>query len=82
MSPKWLALAAGLLDKAGDHFSNHGCNDWEFPPDWTIEERRELVRAMYKDNGDPENFDPGNLAVPDWWVMRFLAGQMTKEVQP
>lgn len=76
MNEKWLKLAGKLLEKASEEFSNHGCNDWKFPVDWTVEERREIVKKMYEENGDPENYDPKHLHVPDWWIMSFLADQL------
>lgn len=76
MNAKWMKLAGDLLDKAADEFTNHGCNDWWFPADWTIEDRRELVKAMYEQNGNPEEYDPDQLNVADWWVMQFLASKL------
>jgi hypothetical protein len=75
---KWIKLAADLLEEASDEFSNHGCNDWDFPSDWTKEEQQEFVKAMNEDNGTPEEYDPEHLHVPDWWVMSFLARQIKK----
>jgi hypothetical protein len=81
LPPKWLALAAQLLEEASDQYSNHVCNDWDFPADWTIEERREFVRQMYEWNGNPEDIDQDHLDVPDFWVMGFLAEQLRKIVE-
>ena len=81
MNPKWLAVAAEMLELASDEFSNHGCNDWDFPDDWTIDERRELVRAIYQDNGDPQNFDPDRLCAMDYQVMRFLARRLKSQAK-
>jgi hypothetical protein len=70
---KWLRLAAEFLEKAADKFSSHGCNDWEFPANWDDAEKRGFIKAIHEDNGDPENFDPDNLHIPDWLAMSFLA---------
>jgi hypothetical protein len=78
MNMKWAKLCGQLLRQASEEFSNHGCNDWNFPPDWTLEERQEFVKAMHEDNGSPEEYDPEHLHVPDWWVMSFLAGYVEK----
>jgi len=75
-NPKWIQLAGQLLEVAAKQFANHGCNDWEFPPDWSEEDKRELVSAMYTQNGDPENYDPTQPRVPDWWGMSFLGSQL------
>ena len=76
MKDSWLKLAGELLDRASEEFSNHGCNDWDFPPLWTDKEKKELLREMHKDNNslaewkeDGESLHPP----PDWWVMVFLA---------
>lgn len=50
MPKKWMEVAGDLLDLASDTFSNHGCNDWVWPQDWTPEERRELVEAVVSEN--------------------------------
>lgn len=81
MKPQWMKLAGELLELAKNEFANHGCNDWEFPNYWTIEEKQEFVKAMHDANGTPEEYDPERLRVPDWWVMSFLAKQL-KAVQP
>lgn len=78
LKPKWLKLAGELLEQASHEFANHGCNDWNFPNNWTENERKEIVQAMHEDNGNPEEFDPEHLSVPDWWIMAFLAGRLKK----
>lgn len=79
MNKKWLVLAADFLEKASDEFSNHGCNDWEFPENWTTKEKVDFVRDMYRDNGNIHEFDSGHLNVPDWWVISFLAKRILLE---
>ena len=81
MNPKWLSVAAEMLDLASEEFSNHGCCDWEFPADWTLSDKQELVEAMHEDNGSPEEYNPNYLSVPDWWVMCFLASRLQKEAE-
>ena len=58
LTPKQLRVAADLLKRASDVFSNHGCNDWNYPEDWTLEDKRKLVQAMHEDNGSPEEYHP------------------------
>jgi hypothetical protein len=74
--PKWLGLAGDLLELAADKFSNHGCNDYEFPKDWTVAERRRMLRAMHDWNGDPGEYDPDEAVTMDWFVMAFLADRL------
>ena len=73
---KWLKLTGELLKVASYEFSDHICNDWNFPEDWSNEEKIEFVKAMYEDNGNPEDFDPNHLHVPDWLVMSFLGSKL------
>lgn len=79
MKAHWLKLAGELLEEAADTYSNHTCNDWDWPEGWTDDQKREIVKAMHEDNGDPEEYNPKQLDVPDWWVMGFLADQLKKE---
>lgn len=53
---KLFALAAELLDIAGDEFGNHGCNDFKLP-DWSPSERRELAIDYERFNGDAEELE-------------------------
>ena len=88
MNAKWLALAADMLDLAADEFGNHGCNDYNYPKDWTEGERREFALAMQADNvskpvGEltPEEIEEAEYDVDgtqDWAVMRFLASELRK----
>lgn len=72
-SLKELTLASKMLEDAAEVYSNHGCNDWSFPLDWTKKEREEFVRGYHEWNGDPENFDSLRLHLTDSAVMSYLA---------
>ena len=86
MPDKWLKLAGEMLELASDQFSNHGCNDWRWPDDWTQKEREGLAKAMTVQNfGRPmtqeEEQDAVDIAKcefgpPDWWVMDFLGQKL------
>lgn len=89
INKRWLALAGQLLSAAAEDFSNHGCNDWKWPADWTSDKRRELATAMVEANiGRPrhaftasdvtevESLCNGDYGPPDWWVMKFLGKQL------
>jgi hypothetical protein len=71
MNKKWLKLAGDLLEKASEEFANHGCNDWKFPDNWSLEEKRELVKAIDEEFGIGD-YDPNQLDMPDYCVMSFL----------
>jgi hypothetical protein len=89
MNPKWLKLAGDLLHRAADQMGNAGCNDWQWPADWTREERREFATALVAENvrkapaelgkdelAEVRHLTRGKEGPPDWWVARFLAKQM------
>ncbi len=78
MDKKRLALASALLELASDHFSNHVCNDMDFPPDWSDDDKRALTKDIELwDRGDLNDYDPDHLFPPDFLVMGFLAHELT-----
>lgn len=87
MSPKWGKLAGSLLEEASEVMSNRTCNDWKWPDDWTLEERREFAEAMQIDNNpstdlseeDSENLWNHEYGPDDWWVMSFLAKKLQED---
>jgi hypothetical protein len=81
MTAKEKYLASELLEKAADEFSNHGCNDFDFPDDWTAEEKADFVLRYHQWNGDPENFNLKYLVLWDYAVMHFLAIELRKEAK-
>jgi hypothetical protein len=81
MTRKEKLLAASLLELASEEFSNHGCNDWEFPVGWSPAECHDFVRRYCDWNGDPSEYDASREpSLPDWAVMRFLAAKIEEEV--
>lgn len=76
MTKRELQLAATLLRMASDSFSNHGCNDFELPKEWTQQQCDDFNLAMQTWNGDPENHYPGSRITSDWFVMDYLASQL------
>ena len=79
-----MKLAGELLELASDQFSNHGCNDFELPSDWTEEEKLEFTTAMKKWNNcggdlteeDKEEAVQATKCTQDWFVMGFLASEL------
>jgi hypothetical protein len=80
MKPKWLLLAADLLDMASSEFANHGCNDFDTPEGWSAAEVEEFGKALEDWNSDGGNFDPDNPLVMDYMAMGFLAAKLREEV--
>ena len=73
MSEKEKALVKRFLKEHADVIGNRCCNDWDFPEDWTHEEKVQFVREYHEWNGDPEEFDEKFLHLPDFAVVEFLA---------
>ena len=79
-------MAAWLMERASEEFSNHGCNDlpgsFILETQLTDEEKVQFVRDYIKwnehrlgENVEPEDFD----LLPDWAVMDFLAYKLREE---
>lgn len=73
-----LILIAALLELASDRFARHICNDLDgsFFADWTAEEHQKLVKDFHDWNGDPEEFNPNFLHLPDFSLMDYLADKL------
>jgi hypothetical protein len=84
MTKKELELAAFLLNRAADEFSNHGCNDIDSEivavANFTPEEEAEFCKAYRKWNGDDDGPEKLTL-VGDYSLMAFLAGKLLEESQ-
>jgi len=81
MNDKEKKLAAYCLKEASYEYGQHGCNDvdervWD---GWTKEERQQFVKDFYEHNGDPENYNPNFLHLPDYCIMGFLAHKILNE---
>lgn len=78
MNEKQLKMAAHLLDRAAEEFSNHGCNDFDLRQfGFTTEEMREMVVEFNTWNGTPEEAKEVTdaqlpRAMPDWLAMIWL----------
>ena len=68
-------LTSKFLTLASEEFGSRGCNDVEerFWDGWSKEERQQFVKEYYMWNGDPENFNPNYLHIPDFAIMHFLS---------
>ncbi len=75
LNEKEKQLASYWLSRASELYSNHGCNDVEEKvwKGWTTEERRQFVKEYHEYNGDPEEYDPNDLHLPDFAIISWLA---------
>jgi hypothetical protein len=71
-------LAATFLRLASEAFGNNACNDVDESvfKDWTKEQRQEFCKEFRIWNGDPEEYDPEWLYLPDYAIMDFLADKI------
>jgi len=80
-------LAGILMDVASDKFSNNTCNDFRLVEDGGVtsrEDRRELILAMERWNGDEEELksleglsDSSEfLYTSDWYLMAYLSARL------
>ncbi len=72
-------LIQEFLKEYSSRLGNDGCNDWSFPNSWTVQEKEEFVKHYHAWNGDPEEYSPKRLVLPNFAVVGFLAHKMTKK---
>lgn len=82
-------IAAALLDRAAEEFSNHGCNDFELltEANLTREEALEIANTMHayqkEDDatydGHPANPNATHLYSYDWMLMQMLAKKLLED---
>lgn len=62
MKTKHKKLLIDFLEEYSERLGNDGCNDWNFPDDWTEEDIKEFVNMFAfanrpnDPNGDGENY--------------------------
>ena len=80
LTDKELLLVADLLNDASETYSNHGCNDFDFPSDWTdIEKQAFVVDFQIWNGGIDDDDDADNMA--DWCVMATLANKIRRSMK-
>lgn len=79
LNQKETELAKVFLREYADRLCDDGCNDWDFPEDWSMLERQNFVKQYYAWNGDPENYNPKHLNLPNFAAVSFLAYRMTQK---
>ena len=76
MNSKEKLIAAEMLESLSNKMADSCCNDWNFPINWSEDEKATFVREFHEWNGDPEEFDPGYLVLSDFCVASFLSSKM------
>jgi hypothetical protein len=80
MTPKEKKLIIDFLEEYYEELSGHGCNDWEFPSDWTKKEKRQFVKEFHEFNRSPDEFDEENLILGDFCALSLLISKLSKEI--
>ena len=78
MNVKEMLLASQFMEEFRSRLGNDGCNDWEFPEDWTHDEKVLFVKEYHAWNGDSENFNEDHLFMPNNAVAAFLAHKLSR----
>lgn len=78
-------IIADMLDQISDKQSNSCCNDWNFPDDWSEEEKYEFIYSFHEWNGDLADWliefrDNGKLYISDFCVSALLAVKLRREL--
>lgn len=73
MTKKELLLVVWCLEKLSAELGSCGCNDWDFPKDWTPAEKADFDKQYNELSGTPEDHDPSNPSLPDFGVADLLA---------
>lgn len=86
LSNNEIKLVAALLDRAGEMFGNHGCNDFFLSlfVDMSANEKRALDKAIHDWNGDPEEHEPNREDYDhqaDFVLMHFFADRLRGDDQ-
>jgi hypothetical protein len=76
MNVKEKKLAAKMLNKLSDILGNNSCNDFDFPEDWSKQERQLFIAEYHIENGDPEEFDYNCINLQDFCVADLLADKL------
>lgn len=79
LNNKESVLVKYFLEDYSSRLGNDGCNDWDFPKDWSVREKEEFVKHYHAWNGDPEEYNPKRLNLPNFAVVSFLAYKMSKK---
>ncbi len=73
LTPTQRKIAADMLRMAAEHYSNHGCNDFEL--EYTPE-HVEFIKGMIAASDYPEdqpNIHGDQIYTMDWKVMQYLS---------
>jgi hypothetical protein len=76
LTQKELEIVASLLEDHSDYLGNRCCNDYDWPCNWTDEEKTKFTKDYHDWNGDPEEYTKGDILNSDFSVAAFLASKI------
>lgn len=83
MNKKEKRLVSFLLEIASDHFSNHGCNDFELEwvEKWNKKEKEALNREMHIWHMSNKKDYKDILYHSDYFLMSFFSNKIKGEIK-
>jgi len=76
LTSKEMEIAVTMLEDYSSYLSNRCCNDFEWPINWTHEEKTKFTKDFHDWNGDPEEYEQGDVLNSDFSVAAFLASKL------
>jgi hypothetical protein len=76
LTKKEMEIIVSLLRDHSDYLSNRCCNDYDWPCNWTDEEKTKFTKDYHDWNGDPEEYIEGDILSSDFSVAAFLASKL------
>lgn len=73
-------LAVDMLQMLAEILSNRGCNDWDFPVDWTLSQRAKFAKEYLEFIEDVTDYRAGNTRLGDNEAVMLLAHKLRLSV--
>lgn len=81
LAKKEMEMAISMLDGYSDYLSVQVCNDYEFPSNWSDEEKTKFTKDYHEWNGDPEEYKYGDILNCDFAAALFLAFKLGNNIK-
>ena len=73
LTDKEKEIASAMLKHHSSALGYRCCNDFEWPSNWTDEEKTKFTKEFHDWNGDPEEYKQGDVLSSDFSVAAFIA---------
>lgn len=81
LTVKEMEIVVNMLENYSDYLGSRGCNDFEWPCNWSDEEKTKFTKEFHDFNGDPEEYEEGDILNADFCVVGFLAFKLEQGVK-